>query len=129
MGESTNFKGEFSGKTYKAGEYSKKSWWGNKDFGRQAYTGATDDSRFQKKSRFDGQDSSVTGGETARISDPYQTGDYATSAARESGNSKLAKPSDAETDSRRRVYQQPEIIHWKQQRSITLDQSRGILGR
>lgn len=129
MGESTNFKGEFSGKTYKAGEYSKKSWWGNKDFGRKEYSGATDGSRFQKKSRFNDQNSSESTGDTAMIADPYQTGGYSTSSAREAGNSKFSRPSDAETDSRRRAYQQPDIIHWKQQRSITLDQSRGILGR
>ena len=126
--DSHNFKGDYSGKTYKAGEYAKKSWWGNKDYGSQAYTGATDGSRFQKQSRLDGQSARETG-VTAKTSDPYQTGNYATNSARESGNKRLAKPSDAESDSRRRVYQQPEIIGWQQQRSITLDQSRGILGR
>lgn len=129
QGESHNFKGEYKGKTYKAGEYAKKSWWGNKDYGSQSYAGDTDGSRFQKKSRLDGQSSRETTGDAAKISGPYQTGNYATSAAREAGSSRLAKPSDVETDSRRRVYPQPEIIDWQQQRSITLDQSKGILGR
>ena len=35
---------------------------------------------------------------------PYQTDNYATSAAREAGNTGLAKPSDTETDIRRRVF-------------------------
>jgi len=129
QGESPYFKGEYHGKTYKAGEYAKKSWWGNKDYGRQSYAGDTDGSRFQQKSRLDGQSARETTGDTAKISGPYQTGNYATSAAQEAGNSRLAKPSDAVTDSRRKVYPQPEIIDWQQQRAITLDQSKGILGR
>ena len=128
-GESPYFKGEYGGKTYKAGEYAKKSWWGNKDYGRQKYAGDTNGSRFQKSSRFDGQKTRETTRDNARIPDPYQTGNYATAAARESGDGRLAKPSDAETDSRRRSYQEPEIIDWRQQRSITLEQSKGILGR
>jgi hypothetical protein len=128
--DSHNFKSEYKGdKTYKAGEYSKKSWWGNKDYGRQSYAGETDGSRFQTKSRLDGQNARESTGDTAKISGPYQTGNYATSAARETGKNRLAKPSDADTNSRSRVYQQPEIIDWKQQRAITLDQSKGILGR
>jgi hypothetical protein len=128
QGESPYFKGEYSGKTYKAGEYARKSWWGNKDYGRQSYAGETDGSRFQQKSRLDGQ-SARESGNAARTTDSYQTGNYATSSARETGNQQLSKPSDAETDSRRRIYQPPEIIDWKQQRAITLDQSKGILGR
>lgn len=128
QGESPYFKGEYGGKTYKAGEYAKKSWWGNKDYGSQSYAGDTDGSRFQKKSRLDGQNARETGS-NAKINGPYRTGTYATSAAREAGKTNLSKPSDAATDSRRRVYEQPEIIDWKQQRSITLDQSKGILGR
>jgi hypothetical protein len=127
-GESPYFKGEYSGKTYKAGEYAKKSWWGNKDYGRQSYTGNTDGSRFQTKSLLDGQSARETGS-AAKTPGPYKTGAYATSAAREAGKNNLAKPSDAETDSRRRVYPQPEITDWQQQRAITLDQSKGILGR
>lgn len=126
--DSHNFKGEYSGKTYKAGEYAKKSWWGNKDYGRQSYAGDTDGSRFQTKSRLDGKGARESGS-AANVSGPYQTGSYATSAARETDKNHLTKPSDAETDSRRRVYQEPEIIDWKQQRSMTMDQSKGILGR
>jgi hypothetical protein len=115
-------------KEYKAGEYSKKSWWGNKDYGRQPYQGNTDGSRFQQSSRLDGK-TAPEAGSAARIPDPYQTGTYATGSAREQSNSSLAKPSDTETDIRRRSFEQPEVIDWREQRSLTLDQSRGILGR
>lgn len=129
QGDSHNFKGEYNGKTYKAGEYAKQSWWGNKEYGRQSYSGDTDGSRFQQKSRLDGQSARETTGDTANIAGPYQTGAYATSPAREAGRKNLPKPSNAETDVRRRVFAQPEITDWRQQRSITLEQSKGILGR
>ena len=128
QGDTHNFKGKFSGKTYKAGEYAKKSWWGNKDYGRQPYAGNTDGSRFQQESLLGGKSANESG-TAAPTSDPYQTGNYATSAAREASGRRLAKPSDAATYSPRNVNQEPEIIDWQQQRGITLDQSRGILGR
>lgn len=128
QGTSPYFKGEYGKKDYKTGAYSKKSWWGNKDYGRQQYAGSTDGSRFQKTSRLDGKGARESGG-AAVVPDPYQTDTYATSAAREAGTGKLAKPSDDETDIRRRVYQQPEIIDWREQRTLSLEQSKGILGR
>lgn len=128
QGASPYFKGDYHKKTYQAGEYSKKSWWGNKDYGRKSYAGDTDGSRFQETSRHQGRSARETGG-SANIPDAYQTGTYATSAAREAGAGNLAKPSDAETDIRRRVFPQPAIIDWREQRSLTLEQSKGILGR
>ncbi len=128
QGESTHFKGDYAKKAYNAGDYSKKSWWGNKDYGRQPYTGKTDGSRFQQTSRLQGK-GAPEAGSAARIPDAYQTNNYATSAAREAGSQGLAKPSDAATDSRRRVFQQSEIIDWKEQRSLSLEESKGILGR
>jgi Ni/Co efflux regulator RcnB len=121
-------KSNYNQKAYQAGEYAKKSWWGNKDYGRKAYAGETDGSRFQQGSKFQGRTAREAGG-SADIPDAYQTGAYATSAAREAGAGNLDRPSDAETDIRRRVYKQPEIIDWREQRSLTLDQSKGLLGR
>lgn len=128
QGQSPYFKGKIDKKAYKTGEYDRKAWWGNKDYGRQQYAGKTDGSRFQKDSRFDGKGARESGS-AADIPDPYQTDNYATNAAREAGRSSIDRPSDAETDIRRRVYQPPEIIDWREQRSLSLEQSKGILGR
>jgi hypothetical protein len=128
QGESPYFKGDYRKKNYQAGEYSKKSWWGNKDYGRQSYQGKTDGSRFRQSSRLDGT-SARESGSSARTPGPYQTGSYATDDAREAGVTGIAKPSDAETDVRRRVFQQPDIIDWREQRALSVQESRGILGR
>jgi hypothetical protein len=129
QGESPYFKGEYGKKEFKTGDYSKKSWWGNKDYGRQEYAGKTDGSRFQKNSRFDDKGAREAGS-AADVPDTYQTDTYATSAAREAGTRGIAKPSDAETDVRRRVFkEEPEVIDWREQRSLSLEESKGILGR
>lgn len=113
---------------YKAGDYKKKSWWGNKEYDRPAYQGNTDGSRFQQTSRLQGQDARETAA-AADIPGTYQTDGFATGAAREAGASSIAKPSHYQTDHRRQVFPEPEVVDWRQQRSLTIEQSRGILGR
>lgn len=127
-GQSPYFKGDYAKKAYKAGTYEKKSWWGNKDYGRQQYAGNTDGSRFQKNSRFDGKGAQESGS-AADIPGPYQTDNYATGDAREAGKDRLTRPSNAEIENRREVFQQPMILDWQEQRKLSLDQSKGILGR
>lgn len=127
-GDSSYFKGKFDKKEYKSGEYAKKSWWGSKDYGKKTYEGNTDGSRFQQSSRFDGKAAREAGTDSG-LSKTYQTNPYATKAAREAGKKGIEKVSDAETDIRRSVYKAPEVIDWKEQRSMDLKQSRGILGR
>lgn len=127
-GQSAYFKGQYEKKAYKAGEYSKTSFWGNKEYGTQQYSGGTDGSRFQKNSRFDGQGARESGN-AAKIPGTYQTDTYATGAAHEAGNKAIGKPVDTETEMRRKLYQAPEIIDWREQRQLSLEQSKGILGR
>ncbi|MCX6864932.1 MAG: hypothetical protein NTV46_01695 [Verrucomicrobia bacterium] len=125
--KSPHFQGDYQKKNYQTNAYAKKSWWGDKEYGRTPYSGNTDASRFKKSSPLTGQGARESG-TAAAIPDPYQTGTYATHAAREAGRSNLAKPSDTQTDIRRRVYKEPEIIDWKEQRSLSMEQSKGILG-
>jgi hypothetical protein len=113
---------------YKTGDYAKKSWWGNKEYDRPTYTGNTDGSRFQKSSALQGQ-SALEGGDKAKLPGAYKTDDYTTSTAREAGNKPIEKSSNAIVESRQKVFQPPEIIDWKEQRNLSLDQSKGILGR
>lgn len=127
-GASPYFKGDYQKKTYKTGEYSKKSWWGNKDYDRKTYDGKTDGSRFMTQSDLDGKSARETS-KTAKIPGPYATKDFATNQAVEADAEQISKPSDAETDTRRRVFQTPKIIDWHEQRTMSLEQSKGLLGR
>jgi hypothetical protein len=124
-----NFAGKsFEKQEYKAGDYAKKSWWGNKEYERKAYDGNTNGSRFQTTSRLQGQGAREAGN-AANIPDSYQTGTYATGNAREASNAPIQKGTSAAIDNHKDDYAQPEIIDWRQQRALSVDQSKGILGR
>lgn len=120
--------GEYASKEYKTGDYERKSWWGNKQFGNKKYEGNTDGSKFMTTSREDGQ-AARESGSSAGLEKNYQTGAYATSAAREAGKAGIRKPGDAETEARRKTFESPDIIDWRQQRAMDIEQSRSILGR
>lgn len=120
----------FNKKAYQSGDYEKKSWWGNKSYDRKAFAGNTDGSRFQKSSGLESKGAR----EAARSlnkQDSYATADYATSSARESGAAGVNTPQRAQNqiDRRQEVFEQPEIVDWKEQRTLSLGQSKGILGR
>lgn len=128
QGQTYDAKKDYKKETYKTGDYAQKSWWGNKEYDRQSYTGNTDGSRFQTTSRLQGEGAREAN-TNARIPGNYQTDDYQTNAAREAGNSAIAKPSNDLIENRQKVFQQPGIIDWREQRSLSMEQSKGILGR
>ena len=127
-GESQFARKNYKKQEYKTGDYTKKSWWGNKEYDRQAYAGDTDGSRFQKASALQGKGAREAA-TSADIPDNYDSGTYATDAANEAGTDAIKKTSNDAIENRRKLYKQPEIIDWREQRSLTLDQSKGILGR
>jgi len=126
--ESAYFKGDYAKKQYKTGDYAKKSWWGDTKYESKRYEGKTDGSRFQTTSKFQ-QQGAREANTAADIPDNYKTGNYATSAAREAGSKRLGKSSDAETDVRRRVFPQPEMFDWRQQRDMSVSETKNIMGR
>ena len=129
QGQDPNFAGKnFKAKAYKTGDYAKKSWWGNKQYDRKSYAGNTDASRFQKTSDLQGRGAREAN-TAADIPDRYQTDSYATNSAREAGAAAIKKPSNDGIENRRKGFEQPEIIDWRQQRTLSMDQSKGILGR
>jgi hypothetical protein len=115
-------------KVFATDAYESKSWWGRKDYQKPSFDGQKDGNRFRKVSRADGLGARESGS-AARIPDTYQTGRYATGAATEASKKQMEKPSDAETDERRRVFDSPDVIDWREQRPLTIHETRGILGR
>ncbi|MCX6876539.1 MAG: hypothetical protein NTW21_22425 [Verrucomicrobia bacterium] len=115
-------------KPYQTGEYTKTSWWGKKEVATQPYTGNTDANRLRSTSRLQGLGAREAG-TAASIPAPFPTGTYQTSAAREGDAKRFDKPTDAATEARRRVFPEPEISTWKQQRALDVNTTRSILGR
>lgn len=126
--DSAYFKGDYSKKGYETKKFAKQSWWGDTKYESKSYQGDTDGSRFQTNSRLQGQGAREAGN-SARLPGEYRTGDYATNSAREAGSSRLSKPSDAETDVRRRVYTPPAVIDWREQRNMSIGETKSLLGR
>lgn len=130
VGEDQNFKtkGSFATKEYKTGEVSKKSWWGSKEVARKEYVGNTDGSRFMKTSRYQSEDAREAG-RNANLPGEYKTGTYATGAARETRKTEISRAADAATEQRRGLFAQPPEVDYRQVRSLSIEQSKGILGR
>jgi hypothetical protein len=128
--DNPQFKGRWEGKEYQAGELRKKSWWGDKDYVKKVYGGNTDANGLRKDSRFNGR-TAGEGAVAARDSGKaYDTGTFETGRAREDGSGQaISKISDAETDERRRVFTDPDIIPWKEQNGVTIEEAKKSMGR
>ena len=117
-------------KPYKTGEYAKTEWTGKtKEVPKKDYAGNTDANHFHTPSRIQHDGAHETSTTAATLPGDYKTGDYKTSTAHEQGAKRLAKPSNAIVDSRRRVYPEPEVSSWKQQRALDVKATKSILGR
>lgn len=129
IADSPYFKGDArKNKEFKTGEYQKKAWWGNRNYKVDPYQGNTDGSRFQTTARQQGVLAHEQG-DAAELPAEYATAGYATGEAREARARPVNGGSDAETDARRRVYQAPEVLDWREQRSVSREQTKSLLGR
>jgi hypothetical protein len=130
--DSAYFKGKMEKKKYSTGDYQeKKSWWGSKEYGAKDYEGNTGESRFLGTEARQGGMTARDDGKSARESGSFETNSHRHDgkSARESGSSPVERPLDAEVQSRRGVYKAPSVIDWKEQRTMSMEQSKGILGR
>ncbi len=119
---------QFKKSEYKTGDYKKTTWAGQKNYPTHAYAGKTDGSRFKTASRLQGQNARE-GNTAADIPSAYQTNQFATNSARERASTPLGKPSNDDIENRRARFQQPSMVDWQEQRPLSLEQSKGILGR
>jgi hypothetical protein len=125
----------FSNKAFNTKAFQKKSFWGDKEYAKKVYGGNTDGSRFMKDSKF-GDKSAREGGQAARDANrQFATSDYAGysgKSAREASKANIANKSDSQVDFRRKVgnaFSDPDIIDWKAQREMNVQQTKSLLGR
>ncbi len=126
--ESAYSKGEFDKKTYETGDYKKQSWWGKKDHQVKSYEGYTDGSRFQTAADL-GQKNSNFGTQGYATGDPYQTNRLEYQAAREASGERMARPSNQYQETQQQKFTPPAVMDWKEQRKLSMEQSKSILGR
>ncbi len=128
MGQSPYATSTVQKNEYRTGEFNKRSWWGNKDYKTAQYQGNTDASSYQKSTKDTGK-RALEGAGNPLSGGNYTTSGYRTGAANESRTSSFQKNDNAEIEYRRDVFKQPNVVDWRQQRSLSVDQSRGLLGR
>lgn len=128
QGQNSHFKGEVEKKAYQTGDYEKTSWWGKKAYKHTEYKGDTDGSRFMIESKQQGK-VAYLGNKKVDTLDPYQTNRLEYGGAKESDAKHIDKPRNDYAESRRRSYVQPSVIDWEEQRKMSLEESRSILGR
>ena len=125
----SEFTGEYARRDFNARNYERQPFWGRKDYQRQVYGGDTDGSRFARGAR-EGTMMAGEGGEMAADgSRVFGTRTMDGGAAGEAGRAEITRPSDAETDVRRRVYPVPEKRPSGQQRALTVEDAKALMGR
>lgn len=132
--ENTGGSSIVSGNNYSGNEYTKKAyrkerWGGESSYKTKSYNNTNKANNYGKEPWFARKQANVNGQESSVGKKSFFTKLFGKSTARERGATDLSKPSDAETNVRRRVFIQPDIIGWKDQQTLSVDDTRGMLGR
>lgn len=124
--DSTYFNGQVGKKSFQTQNLDKGSWMGGKEAPHPTHQLSGSKSSVDTFSRYSKQQASLNRSlqTPARIEGNHLPGQQ----AYESGGKRMANASDAETDLRRRVFQQPDIIDYRQQRDLSIQQSKQLLG-
>lgn len=117
-----------TGRGYHAGAFEPAEWTRATSARPQSYTGPTDGSAFRTTAAAQGKTARQSG-TRSDIGGVHPTGGYRTGTADETSAPRINRTSDALTENRRDDIPPPEIIDWKSQRKLSLDQSRSMLSR
>jgi len=117
-------------KQYATREQKKRSWWGKKNYEPKAWLGAKRSPDAGRKSWFASKHAKEGGEMAAASGKRYnKTGAYETGAAYEAGTRRLGHPQDARVENLRATSPKPKIIGWEEQRRMSMEQTRSLLGR
>jgi hypothetical protein len=120
---------DFNGEDYSTKSYRKKRWGGNTFFGRKKYAGNTDASKYKKEPWFVQKQAGAHGQKSRADGKNYSVNPFRTSSAREQGSTRITRTQDAESNLRRRVFKQPEITNWRNQKGLSVGDTNSMLGR
>lgn len=121
---------QYGTKDFKTKEQARKPWWGSKEYTQaQAWDGVKSAHETGQTSPHGSRRPTEAGQVADGSSTTYDTGAYATGRAREHATQRLHRPADALTSNRRESYPEPYIIGWEKQRELSVEQTKGILGR
>lgn len=126
-GDSAQFRGDHSTREFDTKSLEKGSWWGSKEIDRPSYGAVSRADQQSQPSRFSGQQASLD--RKLRTPARIEGAAHPQGVANESAARRLDKPTHAATDQRRKVFTEPEIIDYEQQRELSIRESKDFLGR
>jgi hypothetical protein len=124
-----SFGGGVGTASYQTNRYQSPTWKGNTRAASKVYAGNTNGSQFKVPSQFQGTSAGHLAKQSRFQGTVVPTTNYKAGDARESSAQPLDKPSDGWTDFRRRVFPQPTKMSKADYDRLTVEESRGILGR
>ena len=123
----TTIGGDIGNKRFAANRYSKKNWQGSKDFDSAKFKSSKN--RWDNEEWFIQKQARESGAAALSQGQAHATNSFGKKSAREQGGRRLGRPSDVETDVRRRVSQKPLIVDQEAYEKMSLEESKNILGR
>ncbi len=128
-GASPYFNGEYGTRQYSATTLKSTPWWGAKDYTTKAFPGKTVASQFQKTASADGTHSQEEGKISSTDGKAMQTGNVKTGAAREAQSGDMNHTASLPAESPNRTFVPADAVDWQQQRAMSLEETKNILGR
>jgi len=124
----TNRRNSFESNRFDANRIERPEWSRAQSSRPQSFAGPTDGSAFQTTAAAQGAGAREAGS-SARLPGRYATPSFGTSASRESDARRFDRPADADTERRRESFEEPSITGWREQRDLSINQSRSLLAR
>ena len=126
QGQASMANQQYSGKAYQAGSVQRQSWWGNTQYQTQAYGGNTSANQWKTPAAAAGQQAAEGKSRSIFSRKSLTTTTIDRKSALEAGT---ASGYDASGTAReaQRSYDMPEIIDWKEQRSLQIKDTKSWL--
>ncbi len=126
-GGSGYFSGDVNKKSFSTNKLNKGSWMGGNEVKRPTHHLNGSSSSIGGSNHFDNQQASLD--RSLRTPAPIKGNHLPGRRANEANGTRMDRPSDAETDARRRVFTEPDIVDYRQQRELSIRESKKLLGR
>lgn len=119
---------QYSGKAYNPASVEKQSWWGNTRYQKQAYLGNTSADQFKTTANDAGKSANEAGSRSIFSRKSVTTRTIDRTNATESGRTNAMQSTGAARETER-AYAQPDIIDWKEQRSLQLKDTKSWMNK
>ena len=126
-GASAYFQGAYQTKDCATPTFRNTAWWGSKDY--TARTIQSKNAGVNHSARADGSRSREDGSVSPADSRRVVAGNVSTRAAGEGRKGPLKAAAASENETPEKSYVPPTVVDWQEQRALSVDQTKSLLGR